>query len=80
MYAIRSYYEHCVPCRGGVPPLRSDQIAALLAILGSGWRVVDEHHLEKEPGRRYRSAAEFAQDIRRHLADEPILARPPSVV
>ncbi|UCF41609.1 MAG: 4a-hydroxytetrahydrobiopterin dehydratase [Gemmatimonadota bacterium] len=40
--------KHCVPCRGGVPPLRSDQIAALLAILGSGWRVVDEHHLEKE--------------------------------
>lgn len=34
--------------------------------------------LEKEPARRYQSAAEFSADIRRWLADEPILARPPS--
>lgn len=40
--------KHCVPCRGGVPPLKADKIAALLDILGSGWRVLDEHHLEKE--------------------------------
>jgi 4a-hydroxytetrahydrobiopterin dehydratase len=40
--------KHCVPCRGGVPPLKGDQITALLDILGSGWQVVDEHYLEKE--------------------------------
>ena len=34
--------------------------------------------LEKDKARRYRSAAEFAADIRRYLADEPILARPAS--
>ncbi len=34
--------------------------------------------LEKAPGRRYASAAEFAADIRRSLADQPIMARPPS--
>lgn len=34
--------------------------------------------LEKEPARRYASAAELAQDIRRHLAGEPIEARPPT--
>lgn len=34
--------------------------------------------LEKEPRRRYSSVAEFAADVRRHLAGEPILARPPS--
>ena len=31
--------------------------------------------LEKEPARRYQSAAELAADIRRHLAGEPIAAR-----
>jgi tetratricopeptide (TPR) repeat protein/predicted Ser/Thr protein kinase len=36
--------------------------------------------LEKERGRRYQSAAELAADIDRHLADEPISARPPSTV
>jgi non-specific serine/threonine protein kinase/serine/threonine-protein kinase len=34
--------------------------------------------LEKDRTRRYASAAEFAADIRRHLEDEPVLARPPS--
>ncbi len=34
--------------------------------------------LEKDRARRYQSAEEFAADIRRFLADEPILAHPPS--
>ena len=34
--------------------------------------------LEKDKTRRYASAADLAADIRRYLADEPILARPPS--
>jgi eukaryotic-like serine/threonine-protein kinase len=32
--------------------------------------------LEKERSRRYGTAAEFAEDIRRHLRHEPVLARP----
>jgi serine/threonine-protein kinase len=32
--------------------------------------------MEKEPSRRYATAQELAEDLRRHLAGEPILARP----
>jgi hypothetical protein len=35
--------------------------------------------LEKDKARRYASAADLAADIRRHLKDEPIMARPASV-
>ena len=34
--------------------------------------------LRKEKGRRYAGAGEMAEDIRRYLRSEPILARPPS--
>lgn len=34
--------------------------------------------LEKDRSRRYQSAADLGSDIRRHLADEPIVARPAS--
>ncbi|HWS54415.1 MAG TPA: 4a-hydroxytetrahydrobiopterin dehydratase [Pyrinomonadaceae bacterium] len=39
--------RHCVPCHGGVPRLKGAEIEPLAAQL-RGWRVVDEHHLEKE--------------------------------
>ena len=34
--------------------------------------------LEKEPARRYQSVSALAEDVRRYLSNEPILARPPS--
>jgi tetratricopeptide (TPR) repeat protein len=36
--------------------------------------------LEKEPARRYQSAAALAEDVGRYLADQPIQARPPSAI
>jgi 4a-hydroxytetrahydrobiopterin dehydratase len=39
--------KHCVPCQGGVPRLKGEDIEPLLAQL-EGWRVVEEHHLSKE--------------------------------
>jgi tetratricopeptide (TPR) repeat protein len=36
--------------------------------------------LEKDPARRYQSALALAEDIERHLADQPILARPPTAL
>ena len=40
--------KECVPCKGGVPPLRGNELSELTAQLGGGWRVVTGHHLEKE--------------------------------
>jgi serine/threonine-protein kinase len=37
---------------------------------------VAQKALEKDPRRRYPSAREFAEDLARHLAGEPVLARP----
>ncbi|MHC4893513.1 MAG: bifunctional serine/threonine-protein kinase/formylglycine-generating enzyme family protein [Planctomycetota bacterium] len=36
--------------------------------------------LEKSPGRRYQSAGDFAADLRAHLDNRPIAARPPSPI
>ena len=38
----------CVPCRGGVPPLKGKELAEVHRKLGQAWQVVEEHHLEKE--------------------------------
>ena len=40
--------EKCIPCRGGVPPLKGEELQNVARELGGGWRVVDEHHLEKD--------------------------------
>lgn len=36
----------CVPCRGGVPPLKGAELESLHAQV-PGWEVVGEHHLHK---------------------------------
>lgn len=54
----------CVPCRGGVPPLASDQAQKLLEQLSAGWRVVDNHHLEREFAfRNFVEALEFTNRV-----------------
>lgn len=36
----------CVPCRGGVPPLKGQELASLKAQV-PGWEAINEHHLHK---------------------------------
>ncbi len=38
--------KNCVPCRGGVPPLKGAELESLEAQV-PGWKVVNEHHLAK---------------------------------
>lgn len=39
--------KNCVPCRGGVPPLKGQKLSDYHKQLKEGWKVVNEHHLEK---------------------------------
>ncbi len=75
---------------GGLPFTETDPVRMLAAVLTREPpplrdRVADLHRdletltlkaMMKDPGRRYRSAAEFADDIDRYLAGEMIHARP----
>ncbi len=36
----------CVPCRGGVPPLKGEELAALQRQV-DGWNVIEGHHITK---------------------------------
>ena len=40
--------KQCVACKGGVPPLAGNDLARLAQQLDAGWRVVHEHHLERD--------------------------------
>ena len=54
----------CVPCRGGTPPLRGPELDELLARLGSDWRLVEEHHLDKEfRFKDFREAHDFTNRV-----------------
>ena len=56
--------RHCVPCKGGVPPLRGDALLELLNDLGADWEAVNEHHLEKEYHfRNFREALDFVNKV-----------------
>jgi 4a-hydroxytetrahydrobiopterin dehydratase len=38
--------KHCVPCRGGVPPLQGEELSQLSRQVPD-WKVVNEHHIAK---------------------------------
>ena len=38
----------CIPCKGGVPPLKGAKLDDLMEKLKNDWKIIKEHHLEKE--------------------------------
>ena len=55
--------KNCVPCRGGVPPLKGEELAVLARELPD-WQVVDEHHLRRSfKFRDFRGALEFVNRV-----------------
>jgi len=56
--------KECVPCKGGVPPLKGEELENLSRKLGGGWKVVNEHHLEKEyQFKDFREALDFTNKV-----------------
>jgi 4a-hydroxytetrahydrobiopterin dehydratase len=56
--------KDCVPCKGGMPPLKGEELAAVARALGGNWQVVEEHHLEKEyKFKDFREALDFTNRV-----------------
>lgn len=56
--------KDCVPCKGGIPPLKGAALDAFHRKLGSGWEVVNEHHLEKEfKLKDFKAALDFTNEV-----------------
>ncbi|MFN0151923.1 MAG: tetratricopeptide repeat protein [bacterium] len=65
--AVRAIREEIPRRAGAIVPLLRGEVETILA-----------KALEKEPDRRYQSVMALAEDLRRFLSDQPILARPAS--
>ena len=56
--------KDCIPCKGDVPPLKGRELAKVASDLDSGWRVLNEHHLEKEyKFKNFREALNFTNKV-----------------
>ena len=56
--------KKCVPCKGGVPPLKGKALTSIHNKLENGWQVIDEHHLAKEfTFKNFQQALEFTNKI-----------------
>jgi serine/threonine protein kinase/Tol biopolymer transport system component len=58
---------------------RQSDVRNLIRLLRGDLESITMKALDKDRTRRYASASDFAADIGRHLANEPITARPPNI-
>ena len=50
----------CIPCKGGVLPLKGEKLDDLLEKLKNNWKIIKEHHLEKEYSfKNFKEALDF---------------------
>lgn len=42
------HQKTCIPCEGGIPPFNMKQINELKKNISEKWKVIGEHHLERE--------------------------------
>ena len=54
----------CIPCKGGVPPLKGEKLEDLLEKLKNNWKIIKEHHLEKEYSfKNFKEALDFTVKV-----------------
>ena len=56
--------KECLPCEEGAAPLKGQELRKLINELGNDWRVVQDHHLEKEfKFKDFREALDFTNRV-----------------
>ncbi len=38
----------CIPCTGATPAMKGEELQAWVEVLGGGWTLIGEHHIEKD--------------------------------
>jgi 4a-hydroxytetrahydrobiopterin dehydratase len=63
--------KKCLPCQAGTAPLKAEALKPYLEQLGEGWKVVDEHHLEKKYRfKNFKEAWDFTNDVAKIAEEE----------
>jgi 4a-hydroxytetrahydrobiopterin dehydratase len=56
--------KECVPCKGGMPALKGAELKSYSLQLGGEWKVIREHHLEREfKFKNFREALAFTNKV-----------------
>ena len=56
--------QDCIPCKGGIPPLKGQELAEVQRKLGNHWEVINGHHLEKDfTFKNFREALAFTNKV-----------------
>ncbi len=62
--------KNCTPCIVGASSLKGDDLKPLYVQLGEGWKIIDEHHLEKHYSFKNFKEALIFTNIVGHIAEE----------
>ncbi len=56
--------KQCIPCQGGVPPLKGEALTPFHHQIHEEWKLVNEHHLEREfKFPNFKQAMAFANQV-----------------
>lgn len=56
--------KKCVPCKGGMPPLKGEDLQTYQSQIHTNWNLVNEHHLEREFSfKNFSQALEFVNRV-----------------